>query len=265
MSKQCSGATDLKALSLQMSRAFARDALTSAANHRFSMQLSATQGTTVSGGLSRAAAAPASLHTSAVDGSVTMMRYSQGFAGRSANQPADRSAAARLGLVSALSFYQEGSIGPGSGPGPSEVAVSDASASRAAVPGTAASEPFHGNIAGLAIEMEGAESPVFHSFGQKPLQAPQSLTPSSPTPSTPDVLRAQVEQILAGSRCAVPGVKFLEKFGSRMILTYLMRVCSSCLMAYNVTCMYLVSLLFVAMRLSVAGHIHRICRSSKPC
>lgn len=191
MSKQCSASTDLKALSLQMSCAFARDALASAANHHFSKQLS-RQGPTTPQPMN-AMAAPPFLHTSAIDTSISAGSRAWGAAGGSAKQPREfgfRSEAAQLGLVSALSFHQEGSIGGSS----------------------------DGGEFGNGSEAP-AETPVHHSSSQGSLQEPQSLVPSPA-----DVLRAQADLFLTGTPTAKPGMQFLEKFGSRTILTYLMRV-----------------------------------------
>ena len=194
MSKQCSASTDLKALSLQMSRAFARDALTSAAaaNHQFSKQL------TRYGSLDINGAATSFLHTSAVPTPVSAGRRAVAAAGGSEQQrreATDRSEAARLGLVNALSLIQEGSMGAGAAAGNLEGA-------------------------GGATAAAGVQTLVHHSSSKGSLQASHSLTPSPG-----DVLKAQVERILAGDTCtAKPGLQFLEKFGSRTILMYLMRV-----------------------------------------
>jgi hypothetical protein len=174
MSQQCSGATDLKALSLQMSRAFARDALTSAAatDHRLPIQPSSVaQGTPTSGGFSRAAVAPEVLN--------------------------DLSEVSRLGLVSALSMYRGGSMGAVA----SEVAGAGAAAPDALSEPSASSKSRHG-----------------------PWGALQPPTP--PSARSADVLAAEVDRILAGAGSSWSGAKFLEKFGSRMILTYLMLVCT---------------------------------------
>lgn len=189
MSKQCSASTNLKALSLQMSRAFARDALTSAAaaNNQFSRQLAATG----SGSSDSAGAVSSLLHTFPP---VSPGKPAVGAAGGVAKQrreAGDRSEAARLGLVNALSFYQEGSMGMGTAAG-----------------------TLGGALEGHVREGE----PTFAHESSS--EACHSLTPSPG-----DVLKSQVDWVLAGGSCtAKPSLQFLEKFGCRTILTYLMRV-----------------------------------------
>lgn len=196
MSKQCSASTDLKALSLQMSRAFARDALTSAANHQISRQYPTPRGSGAGfppANRANSIVTPATLTTTAVpEVDSIASRFSQVLKSGSVPPVTDGYKAGQLGLVSALSFYREGTMGTGAAWNfdPSSVNIDD-------------------------------DSPLHPSMDH-------TISHHNLSPSPAEQLQAQAEWILSGAvGKSKPGMQFLEKFGCRTILTYLMRVKSS--------------------------------------